>query len=295
MLDAVKGICDVDYAKGYDAGTDEVNEQLINEAVECAKRNDVAVIFAGLTDLYESEGFDRKHMKMPQNQLSLIESICEVCKNVVVVLHNGSPVELPFLVGLGRFIGYLQERQDYIATISTNYIPYGAPVNLKDAIYDELNPDLRYLRHRAESSSDTKNRPSNILLNYIAKSEGLSRENMDEDFLSKKDIRLGFVDYSSGAKQFFGLDSEETTDRNMCFASANAALSQMRKINFSLPGGLVGRQAVFSILENLIRNAAKHGNTTSVDNLDFTLDVIDGAEVLKGICPECSGASDLHL
>ena len=96
MLDAVKGICDVDYAKGYDAGTDEVNEQLINEAVECAKRNDVAVIFAGLTDLYESEGFDRKHMKMPQNQLSLIESICEVCKNVVVVLHNGSPVELPF-------------------------------------------------------------------------------------------------------------------------------------------------------------------------------------------------------
>ena len=35
-------------------------------------------------------------MKMPQNQLSLIESICEVCKNVVVVLHNGSPVELPF-------------------------------------------------------------------------------------------------------------------------------------------------------------------------------------------------------
>lgn len=201
-------------------------------------------------------------------------------------LAKVADVELPFLVGLGRFIGYLQERQDYIATISTNYIPYGAPVNLKDAIYDELNPDLRYLRHRAESSSDTKNRPSNILLNYIAKSEGLSRENMDEDFLSKKDIRLGFVDYSSGAKQFFGLDSEETTDRNMCFASANAALSQMRKINFSLPGGLVGRQAVFSILENLIRNAAKHGNTTSVDNLDFTLDVIDGAEVLKGICPE---------
>ena len=95
-LDAVKGICDVDYAKGYDSGTDEVNEQLINEAVECAKRNDIIVIFAGLTDIYESEGFDRKHMKMPQNQLDLIDKICGVCSDVVVVLHNGSPVEMPF-------------------------------------------------------------------------------------------------------------------------------------------------------------------------------------------------------
>lgn len=95
-LDAVKDYCEVTYAQGYESNTDVPDVKLINEAVECAKKCDVAVIFAGLTDLYESEGFDRKHMKMPANQLELIDKVCEVCSNVVVVLHNGSPVEMPF-------------------------------------------------------------------------------------------------------------------------------------------------------------------------------------------------------
>lgn len=192
-------------------------------------------------------------------------------------------VELPFLVGLGRFIGYLQERQDYVATISTDYIPYGAPVNLKDAIYDELNPDLRYLRHKVDphknsgNESDARNRPANILLNYIAKSEGLSRENMKDDFSSQKDIRFGFIGYTS----------ENPTGRTFGFTSFNSSdkvLSQMRKINISLPGGLVGRQAIFSIIENLIRNAAKHGDTSQVENLDFTIDLIDGADIVQKGC-----------
>lgn len=191
---------------------------------------------------------------------------------------NIENVDLPFLVGLGRFINYLQERQDYIATISTDYIPYGAPVNLKDAIYDELNPDLRYLRHHLEADNDAKNKPSNILLNYIAKSEGLSRENMKDEFKSDKDIRIGFIDYSSDKPQVFGINTfGDKTDT--AFDTKNVALTQMRKINFSLPGGLVGRQAIFSIFENLIRNAAKHGDTSEVTNLDITLDVIDGSDI----------------
>lgn len=187
--------------------------------------------------------------------------------------------ELPFLVGLGRFIGYLQERQDYIATIATDYIPYGAPVNLKDAIYDELNPDLRFIRHRDQS----KNRPTNILLNYIAKSEGLSRERMEKDeksnilkINSEGDIRFGFIYYyKNGEVGTFGFNT---------FDSNDPALGEMRKINFNLPGGLVGRQAIFSIIENLIRNAAKHGNKTNAVNLDFTFDIIDGLQVKKGTC-----------
>ena len=95
-LDAVKDYCEVTYAQGYESNTDVSDVKLINEAVECAKKCDTAVVFCGLTDLYESEGFDRKHMKMPANQLELIDKVCEVCSNVVVVLHNGSPVEIPF-------------------------------------------------------------------------------------------------------------------------------------------------------------------------------------------------------
>lgn len=95
-LDAVKEYCEVSYEQGYDNKTDAVDEGKIAKAVECAKQNDIAVIFAGLTDLYESEGFDRQHMRMPENQLVLIDRICDVCKKVVVVLHNGSPIEMPF-------------------------------------------------------------------------------------------------------------------------------------------------------------------------------------------------------
>lgn len=95
-LDAVKEYCEVSYEQGYDNKTDAVDEEMIAKAVECAKQNDIAVIFAGLTDLYESEGFDREHMRMPENQLVLIDRVSDVCKNVVVVLHNGSPIEMPF-------------------------------------------------------------------------------------------------------------------------------------------------------------------------------------------------------
>lgn len=193
---------------------------------------------------------------------------------------NTENIELPFLVGLGRFIGYLQERQDYIATIATNYIPYGAPVNMKDAIYDELNPDLRHLRHISDDEKN-QNRPFNILLSYIAKSEGLSRENMNvgkgriDGIDTCHDILFGYVQYGNTDNvepHIFGLIPENSS-------SSDTALAEMRKINFSLPGGLVGRQAVFSIIENIIRNASKHGDTSSVKNLEFVFDVIDGAEL----------------
>ena len=64
--------------------------------MNAAKKSDVAVIFAGLPDAFESEGYDRNHMKLPDNQNALIEEILAVQPNVVVVLHNGAPVEMPW-------------------------------------------------------------------------------------------------------------------------------------------------------------------------------------------------------
>ena len=96
-MDAVKDYCNVDYAQGYITEKDETDKKLLNEAVSCAKKNDIAVIFAGLPDAFESEGYDRKHMRMPECQLELIREVAKVNKNIVVVLHNGSPVEVPFM------------------------------------------------------------------------------------------------------------------------------------------------------------------------------------------------------
>jgi beta-glucosidase len=69
---------------------------LVAEAVALAKTCAVAVVFAGLPDSMESEGVDRKYMRMPDGYNRLIEAICAVQPNTVVVLHNGSPVEVPW-------------------------------------------------------------------------------------------------------------------------------------------------------------------------------------------------------
>lgn len=94
--DAVREWGNVTYAQGYTVKEDEVREELIAEAVTAAKEADVAVVFAGLPDAFESEGYDRQHMQMPHCQNVLIQEILKVQPNVVVVLHNGSPVEMPW-------------------------------------------------------------------------------------------------------------------------------------------------------------------------------------------------------
>ncbi|WP_028509979.1 glycoside hydrolase family 3 C-terminal domain-containing protein [Ruminococcus sp. NK3A76] len=95
-IEASKEYADVSYAQGYITSEDKTDEALLTEAVALAEESDTVVVFAGLPDSFESEGFDRQHMKMPQCQLELIDRILGVNKNVVVVLHNGAPVEMPF-------------------------------------------------------------------------------------------------------------------------------------------------------------------------------------------------------
>ncbi|MDD7403721.1 MAG: glycoside hydrolase family 3 C-terminal domain-containing protein [Butyribacter sp.] len=87
----------ITYAEGYITEEDKTDDALLQEAVEAAKNADVAVIFAGLPDAFEGEGYDRTHLNMPECQNRLIDCICEVQKNVVVVLHNGSPIQMPWL------------------------------------------------------------------------------------------------------------------------------------------------------------------------------------------------------
>lgn len=96
-VDAAAGNPNVVYAQGFDDAADVVDEAMLAEAVDVAKNAEAAVIFAGLPDAFESEGFDRDHMRMPACQNELISKICEVQENVIVVLHNGSPVEMPWI------------------------------------------------------------------------------------------------------------------------------------------------------------------------------------------------------
>lgn len=86
----------VEYVKGFSSERDEMTEEDLKQACEAAAGADVVVIFAGLPDSFESEGYDRTSMELPKCQNRLIEAVAEIQKNVVVVLHNGSPVETPW-------------------------------------------------------------------------------------------------------------------------------------------------------------------------------------------------------
>ena len=67
---------------------------LINKAVDAAKKSDVAIIFAGTSNSYESEGFDRDSLNPPGDQDNLINSVSNANKNIIVVVTSGSPVTM---------------------------------------------------------------------------------------------------------------------------------------------------------------------------------------------------------
>lgn len=86
----------VTYVKGFSADGGSSDESEMEQAVRAAEQADVVVVFAGLPDAVESEGFDRKNMRLPDEQNILIEKVLDVQPNTVVVLHNGSPIEVPW-------------------------------------------------------------------------------------------------------------------------------------------------------------------------------------------------------
>ncbi len=87
---------EITYVPAFSTEKDELLENGLENAIAAAKNAEVAVIFAGLPDSFESEGYDRKHMNLPKVQDKLIEAVAAVQPNTIVVLHNGSPVECPW-------------------------------------------------------------------------------------------------------------------------------------------------------------------------------------------------------
>lgn len=116
--EALKEGYNVTYADGYLLEGKDGNGDKLKEAAQLAGVSEKVVIFAGLPDEYESEGFDRDSLKMPQEHLDLIEEITNVNKNVVVVLQCGSPVELPWKDDVkGILLAYLSGQGGGAATV----------------------------------------------------------------------------------------------------------------------------------------------------------------------------------
>ena len=83
------------FSSGYNTAG-ETDEAKIAEAVQNAKNAELVILFAGLPDSYESEGYDRANLDMPAGHNKLIAEVAKVNKNVVVVLMNGAAVSMPW-------------------------------------------------------------------------------------------------------------------------------------------------------------------------------------------------------
>ncbi|HSK24634.1 MAG TPA: glycoside hydrolase family 3 C-terminal domain-containing protein [Egicoccus sp.] len=92
---AATGDLDLVHAAGYDEDG-ATTDALVAEAVQTASGADAVVVFSGLPGVFESEGFDRDHLRLPEGHTRLIEAVLDANPRAVVVLSNGAPVELPW-------------------------------------------------------------------------------------------------------------------------------------------------------------------------------------------------------
>ncbi len=115
------------YTEGFPYDGDQMSDEMKNQAVEAAKNADKVVVFAGLPDAYESEAYDREHMRLPECQNILIDELLKLSKPVIIVLHNGSPVEMPWA--------------DYVDGIVEAYLGgEGVGEAVMNVLYGKVNP-----------------------------------------------------------------------------------------------------------------------------------------------------------
>lgn len=84
------------YARGYRLKKDRIDEEYVEEALDAARDADKIVVFIGLPDGWESEGFDRTHLRIPDNQMDLLKRLHATGKPVAALLFAGAPVEMPW-------------------------------------------------------------------------------------------------------------------------------------------------------------------------------------------------------
>ncbi|MGL5260024.1 MAG: glycoside hydrolase family 3 C-terminal domain-containing protein [Lachnospiraceae bacterium] len=145
--------------QGYKRNGEE-EEALKKAALDLAGMSDVVLFFFGLDELSESEGLDRTHMRIPQNQINLLESLVKVNPNIVGVISAGAPIEMPWHYCLkGMLHGYLGGQASASAIL--------------DVIVGKVNPSGRLnetypLRH--EDTPAFRNFPSTERCAYYKES-----------------------------------------------------------------------------------------------------------------------------
>lgn len=134
-----------EYADGYSLDTKE-NPNHIQDAIKVSKDKDVIILSVGLTELYESEGYDRTHLNIPLQQLKLIEALKGLNKPVVVVLQGGAVTLLPY-------------KEDVSAILNAYLGGEAAASAIFDILYGHVNPSGKLAETYPLKLDDTPSYP----------------------------------------------------------------------------------------------------------------------------------------
>lgn len=216
------------------------------------------------------------------------------------------------IVGIDRLLQYLQERMDFISMIvntDESEKLYGA-LNLKAHILDELamdGPAIRHNKIKSDSSSDSENATTNYILRHIVKSEGYYRFENVEKSEKPEDDDIFKIEKESEHKpielQIIQLQKSEVNNEIYKYqkftsvSNGDIPSSPFSKTDFAIPYGVNGRHAFLNILEDFIRNSAKHGKDklTDLKSLIFTILVQTKADLEKNNIEEVGKVSNLSI
>ena len=210
VLDSVPCDAQVVYAEGFPADRDFYDKALADEAVKAAAEADKAVIFAGLPESFESEGYDRSHMRLPECQNRLITEILKVQPNTVIVLHNGSPVEMPWL---GEIKGLLE-------TYLGGQAGGAAAANI---LYGKINPSGKFAETMPLKLSDN---PSYLNFGGGEKVEYREGIFVGYRYYDTKEMDVAFpfgygLSYTTFAYSNLKLSMENPTEKDTVMVSAD--------------------------------------------------------------------------
>ncbi|GAA3146996.1 glycoside hydrolase family 3 C-terminal domain-containing protein [Planomonospora alba] len=121
----------VAYAQGFTADGSDDARALRAQAVEVASAAEVAVVFAGLSDHQESEGYDRESLDLPAEQVALIRAVAQASPRTVVVLSHGGVVSLE---------GW---HDDVDAVLDGGLLGQAGGAALADVLFGVVNPSGR--------------------------------------------------------------------------------------------------------------------------------------------------------
>ena len=134
------------YAKGFSRVDPKPQQALIDEAVAAAKGADVVLLCVGLDEILEFEGMDRQRMELSKGQQALIDGVCAVNGNVVLVLSGGAPFVMP-------------ERSKYRAAIHGYLGGQAGAGAMADALLGKINPSGKLNESWPEKLSDNPSYP----------------------------------------------------------------------------------------------------------------------------------------